>query len=247
MKSIMFCTSFSRDVQSWESRYQRWLDYYRDVPIDVAKRILIDDGSPYIPPQDVIRSIAHDAPLSEVDDENIMIRFENNLGRQSIEAYPGWWRSFMHSIEVAKALGADKIIHIESDAFVLSQKLVDFINRTESGWHVLWAQRYRFPETAIQVICRDQFEVFEQFKDAHSTLEFTDIAERLLPFTSVDPRYKGDRYSEFKKNRWLLRSRKFEWIPFFKHPYFWEPIPKDADFVTQTIGRQSVTFRGKSK
>jgi len=243
MKSIIFCTSFIRDADAWESRYQRWLDYYKDVPINAVKKILIDDGSPSLPPRDSINMLPHDAPLASNEDENLIIRFDDNLGRQDMETYPGWWRSFLHSVEVAKALGADKIIHIESDAFILSQRLVDFINQTESGWHVLWAQRYKFPETAIQIICRDQFEHLENFKDAHPGLVFPDIAERLLPFSAVHQQFKGDRYSEFKKNRWIFRSRKFDRIPLFERGFFWEPIPADADFVTQTIGRQRVEFR----
>jgi len=243
MKNIIFCTSFIRDSDAWESRYQRWLDYYKNIPINAVKKILIDDGSPFLPSADIINTIPHDAPLDLNQDENLIIRFDNNLGRQNVSTYPGWWRSFLHSVKIAKALGADKIIHIESDAYILSQRLVDFINQTESGWHVLWTQRYKFPETAIQVICSDQFELVEKFQDAHPGLVFPDIAERVLPFTAIQKQFKGDRYSEFKKNRGIFRSRKFDRIPLFQREFFWEPIPVDADFVTQTISRQSVEFR----
>lgn len=97
-----------------------------------------------------------------------MVRFDNNLARQSVSAYPGWWRSFLHSVPLARQLGADKIMHIESDAYILSPRLADFLNGIESGWHVMWSERDKFPETAIQVICSDQFEVFEQFKSRQS-------------------------------------------------------------------------------
>jgi hypothetical protein len=243
MKSILFCTSFIKDGQAWESRYQRWLDFYKNVPINAVKRIMIDDGSPFLPPAEIIRSVPHNENLSSYDDENLIVRFNDNLGRQSMSAYPGWWRSFLHSVTVAKNMGVDKIIHIESDAFILSQRLVDFINQTQSGWHVLWAQRYGMPETAIQIICRDQFENLEKLKERFPTFDFPDIAERILPFTSVDRRFKGDRYSEFKRNRWIFRSQKFNRIPIFQWNSFWEPIPNDADFVTQCVSRQRIKFR----
>src|SRR5947208_9785929 len=120
MKSVLFCTSFIKDAEAWEDRYKRWLDYYQDVPIDAVKRVMIDDGSPFLPPAEIIRTVSSNAPLAAEQDTNLIIRFDNNLGRQSIKDYPGWWRSFLHSIKVAQELGADKIIHIESDAYILS-------------------------------------------------------------------------------------------------------------------------------
>ena len=243
MKSIIFCTSFVKDINSWENRYQRWLDYYENIPINAVKKILIDDGSPFLPPAGIINTIPHNEPLSLNNDKNLIIRFNDNQGRQSISSYPGWWRSFLHSIDVAKALGVDKIVHIESDAYILSPRLVDFINDTQSGWHVMWTQRYQFPETAIQIICRDQFDIFEKFKDDHLESGFTDIAERLLPFSSIHRQFKGDRYSEFKKNRGIFRSRKFDRIPIFQWNFFLDPIPGDADFITQAVSNQNFEFR----
>lgn len=204
---------------------------------------MIDDGSPFLPPADIINTVSDSASLASNGEKNLIIRFDNNLGRQSGADYPGWWRSFLHSVKVANELGVDKIIHIESDAYIMTPRLVNFINEIESGWNVLWSPRYRFPETAIQVICRDQFEIFEKFKDKHPDYSFPDIAERLLPFTAVHKQFKGDRYSDFTKNRWIFRSKKFNKIPIFKHVYFWETIPPDADFVTQGIGRQEFVFR----
>ncbi|OEZ83749.1 hypothetical protein JAB8_43920 [Janthinobacterium sp. HH106] len=204
---------------------------------------MIDDGSPFLPPADIIKTVSHSAPLASNDDKNLIIHFDNNLGRQSGADYPGWWRSFLHSVKVANELGVDKIIHIESDAYIMTPCLVKFINEIESGWNVLWSPRYRMPETAIQVICRDQFAIFEKFKDNHPDYSFPDIAEKLLPFTTVHKQFKGDRYSDFTKNRWIFRSKKFNKIPIFKHVFFWETIPPDADFVTQGIQRQQFMFR----
>jgi hypothetical protein len=243
MKSIIFCTSYIRDADAWETRYQRWLDYYQDFPLDVVKRLMIDDGSPYLPPADIIKTVSNTAPLASIEDKNLIIRFDDNLGRQSIKDYPGWWRSFLHSLEVARELGADKIIHIESDAYILSPRLRDFIDQTSTGWHVLWTQHNNFPETAIQVICRDQFEIFEDFKQKNPTLHFPDMAEHMLPFTAVNKKFKGDRYSELKRNRGIFKSKKFNFIPMFKWDFFTVQVPADADFVTQGVSGQHLEFR----
>ena len=111
------------------------------------------------------------------------------------------------------------------------------------GVNRLWAQRYQFPETAVQVICRDQFAMFDQLKAAHPVWQFVDIAERLLPFTSVQRQFKGDRYGEFSRNRGIFRSRKFDRFTLFQHDYFRAPIPADADFAAQVVSRQPVAFR----
>ena len=243
MKSIVFCTSYIRDADAWATRYKRWLDYYQDFPLDVVKRLMIDDGSPYLPPADVIKTVSNTAPLASLEDRNLIIRFDDNLGRQSIKDYPGWWRSFLHSVEVARELGADKIIHIESDAYILSPRLRDFLEQTSTGWHVLWTQHNNFPETAIQVICRDQFEIFEDFKQKNPTLHFPDMAEHMLPFTAVNKEFKGDRYSELKRNRGIFKSKKFNSLPIFKLDFFNVQVPEDADFVTQGVSGQRLEFR----
>lgn len=242
MKSILFCTSYIRDAQAWQDRYQRWLDYYRDGPIRADRKLIIDDGSPWLPPADVIRTVPHDAPAAAFGTDDVIVRFDDNLGRQSTSAYPGWWRSFLHSVTLARRLGADRIIHIESDAYVLTPRLADFINGVDTGWHVLWTEHYQFPETAIQVICSDQFDIFEQFKARKPDFDYGELAERLLPFTCVHRQFKGDRYSEIRRNRGMFRSSKFDFIPLFQKPFFRTPIPADADFVTQAVISQQFGF-----
>ena len=244
MKTLLFCTSYMKDADAWQQRYRRWLDYYRNGPIKADKILMIDDGSPYLPPAKTIQTMRADSDISAHQPVHGIVRFEKNLGRQSMSLYPGWWRSFLHSVTIARTIGADKIVHIESDAFALSQPLANFINDTQSGWHVMWAQRYAMPETAIQIIGQDQFAALEKLRGDYPNLDFPDIAERLLPFTSVNRQFKGDRYSEFKRNRGIFRSRKFNFLPIFQWDFFWEPIPGDADFATQVVTRQKVAFRG---
>ncbi|WP_157649254.1 hypothetical protein [Burkholderia ubonensis] len=249
MQPIIFCTSFIKNEEAWGERYSRWLNYYNQSPIADAMKFMIDDGSPFTPPGAMIDTVSHKDSIQYSAGRNVLVRFPNNLGRQSGAEYPGWWRSFFHSINIARAVGAQKIIHIESDAYILSESLFDFVNEVESGWHVLWARRYGMPETAIQVICRDQFDSFARFKAQAEETPVSDIAERVLPFTSVDKRFKGDRYSEFKRNRGMFfKSRKFNAIPLFQCQFFWEPIPEDADFATQVVKRQKIApFQARNR
>lgn len=161
--------------------------------------------------------------------------------------YPGWWRSFFHSLVLAKQVGAKKIIHIESDAYVISERMLDYINALESGWTTFWCASYQMPETAIQVICEDQFDAMENFA-AKGFSEFNGhLAERILPFTCINRDFIGDRYGEFKipiLRSGILKSRKFNTLKIFQHDRFRQPIPKSADFATQVTPDQKFNFQG---
>lgn len=76
--------------------------------------------------------------------------------------------------------------------------MLDYINSVESGWTVFWCSGYEMPETAIQVICEDQFDIMDNLA-AKGSGEFDGhLAERILPFTSINKDFVGDRYGEFK-------------------------------------------------
>ncbi len=242
MTSLLFCTGYVRDAQHWHARYRRWLDFYADGPIDHAKRVVIDDGSPYLPPPAEIDVVADAPSAGRSPRRDVLLHFAQHLGRQSGAAYPGWWRSFFHSLDLARAMGAEKIVHIESDAYVLRPRLAEFLNGLRTGWHVLWIPTYGMPETAIQVICADQFQQFDAFRSDPGNQINERIAEHILPFTDIHKEFIGDRYSEFKRNRGIFRSRKFDRIPLFQRDFFWAPIPPEADFATQVVPRQTVAF-----
>jgi hypothetical protein len=96
------------------------------------------------------------------------------------------------------------------------------------------------PETAIQVICEDQFEKMEWMRQRAQHELDGRMAEKILPFTQVDRHFKGDRYGEFRAHRGIFRSSRFNGWPIFKHEFFWSKIPKDADFAAQVLPQQVV-------
>ena len=241
MRSVFFCTSYIANADAWSSRYKRWLEFHQKLNFGDVRFIMIDDASPFSPPK-------HEAIVArpgEALPENFpaIIRFDNRLGRSSLLSYPGWWRSFLHSVDLARSIGANKIIHVESDAFIISQRMRDYINNLESGWTTFWAASYNFPETAIQVICEDQFDALASFKDKPTAELEGKFAEELLPFTCVNREMVGDRYSEFRiplLRTGLLRSGKFNRLKFFQRDQFRERIPADADFATQVSADQRI-------
>ena len=113
----------------------------------------------------------------------------------------------------------DRIIHIESDAYLLSNRICNFIRHREKGWTAFYTKRWNTPETNIQIICKEQYLPFTKYWKSGRNFwfknGFTDpcyIPEYCLPFTSVIMKYNGDRYGED----------------------FFESIPKNLDYICQT-------------
>lgn len=238
MKTLLFCTSYVRDQTEWRTRYQRWIDFYQRHDMGAEQLLLIDDASPNLSSMTPLPCLDAEHELDQARFRVQVVRFQHRLGKSTNTVYPGWWRSFTHSVTAARALGANKLIHVESDALVLSERLREHIASLRHGWHVLWCPKHAMPETAIQVICEDQFEALAAFGNGRWEAYGGQLAEHLLPFTQVSKDFKGDRYSEMRRYRGLFRSRKFDRLPLFQQNFFWAPIPPDADFAAQVEERQ---------
>lgn len=218
--TLVFCTSHIADREAWTSRYLRWLEHHAALPFERALLCMIDDASPYRPDPQVMQVADAAAPLPAAPARPLMVRFPTRLGRSAVDDYPGWWRSFLFSVVVARHFGCRKIVHVESDAYLLSRRMLDFINARASGWTAFWCPRWNFPETGIQVICADRFDQMRGMWDAGWARHAGKYAERVLPFTDVVRDPHGNRYGEF-------RTR----------------IPRFADFAMQVSPRQQVWFK----
>ena len=235
-RSVVFATSYLANETVWISRYLPWINYYKQSPLADIPLLLIDDGSPYIPSSDFIHAVDDVYKLDLQPQKVNIFRFNDNLGRSSLTRYPGWWRSFLFSAEIAQHLDLKKLIHIESDAYILSNSCFGTILELSKGWTSPWLPKYGLPETGIQIICEDQLTALANIKN-HPDLNKR-MAEEILPFTDIRRDWIGDRYSEFKRNRWVFRSKKFDRFKFFQRDFFYEPIPANADFATQVVPRQ---------
>jgi hypothetical protein len=206
MRSFIFCTSYLRPGtrRGATERWDKWLRYYsrRSHLFGAERLFLIDDGTA---PGDItlpVSVVCADRELPTVLPEGaVMFRFSDHLGRSSPICYPGWWRSFTFASQIAWKYAYPKIIHIESDAYIISRRLAEYIRALSSGWTTLWCPRWRFPETCIQVICRAEIRTLGRHYRAGRALWCSDqdpcgCAEYVLPFTDVCRRFEGDRYGE---------------------------------------------------
>jgi len=204
MKSFVFCTSFFESEDHYDTRISRWVNYYKSLEFTKDKPlVIIDDGSPDISFCDKeFNIIDPDNPPEKLERINF-IRFPNHLGRFSHLAYFGWWRSFLYSFKVAEKYKFDKIIHVESDCYLLTSKITNYIENSNKGWATFWTKKYSFPETNIQVINKDMFHAHPKIEEKLNREKKKSFgflagfhAEHVLPFTNIEKNFTGDRYGE---------------------------------------------------
>lgn len=125
-----------------------------------------------------------------------VIRFGKHWERGQEYDYPYGWRTVHAARMVAEAY--DKIIFIDSDGFVLSRRLANWIKELNDGWHALWCPKYSFPEANCHILTREHYPAFFKFTEGdpyqHNN---TGMMENILPFTHVHREFVSNRYGEW--------------------------------------------------
>ena len=226
-------------------RYQRWIDYYlpRKEKLGVGYLFIVDDGSPvyWIEKLDVnIVNIqwyedfitgekGYKIPKTINPDKVNWLRFQANLGRPNIHLFPGWWRSYSFGTGIlGDFFGFEKVIFIESDAFVLTDKCFEFIKNAKgygSMWcpssdyreiNISWCDKNNYFKARKFFIINNSFQ--SEFWWAVNCNDFQYLPEFIIPFDGngtnaleIIQQFKGDRYGDGN-----------------------EDLPNDADFICNT-------------
>jgi len=124
-----------------------------------------------------------------------IINQQPHYDRPSMLDYPAVWRNYWTIKGLLNEY--DRIFYIATDARILSQRLLDYIEGLESGWTALFSPKYNFPEPCIQVITKcPAFERFF-FGECDRMRYNGNIEELTLPLTHVEKGFIGDRFSEY--------------------------------------------------
>lgn len=200
-KTLLFCTSYSNNHDNWNKRYRKWLDYYvYDNKLLFDQCLIIDDGSPILPEwKDVCFTTKEYILNSQPNDKIIFVKFDKNLGRPNVHNYPGWFRGFKFAANYAKKFNFKKIIHLESDAYLISDKSFDYVNSLKDGWVSFWCKEHNFAESAIQIIGKDQIDNYYNFTNQNYEKFIGQSIECYIPFTHINKSLIGGRYGEFHK------------------------------------------------
>jgi hypothetical protein len=191
-------------------RYRLWLNAMRGSEIVHDHILLVDDASPVLPEWldiHVTNRLHDDLAPSGVT----LYRFDRRLGRQGRNVYPGWYRSFCLAARFAERHNFEKVVHVESDGFIITSRMQAYINDLTDDWVAPTIQSHAMPESAIQVMAGRGLVSYIQFaRNPYSEIVGT-AAENILPFTRVEREFIGSRYGETLHH-----------------------VPREADFVTQT-------------
>jgi hypothetical protein len=207
--TLVFGTSFAPEPQTWSFRHRRWLDAIKSSGLAYTQILLVDDGSPSLPDW-VDTTVLHEGAPIPRDQPIILYHFADRLGRPSRYDYPGWHRSFSFAARYAEEAGFDKVIHLETDAFLVSRRAVEYFNSASSGWTAMWAPRHGFAESAIQIIGTDALGSFFAFSRRNYEEFRGREIECFLPLTKIEKGLRGDRYGEYL-----------------------DYVPQDADYTVQ--------------
>ena len=210
MKTFLFCTSYFDNEADYRHRYSKWAAYYSNIELTKDKPVLmIDDGSDLSLVEEEHFAVIKASDITEdtkfntekvnfiTFDEKAPLHHEGQAANSA-----GWWRSYLFSLEIAKKLNFEKIIHVESDLYLISVKIREFIDSQEEGWASFLCNKYHWPESSLQIICKDQFEEFETLSKDLNALGLTMIdeargpAENLIPFSTLLAGFNGSRYGE---------------------------------------------------
>ena len=203
MKTLIFCTGYASSLEKWEAIYGRWINAVESGSLSVDKILIPDDGSPCLPSWPGIDTLVENLPQTEPHARGVIYQHNTTLGRQAVYVYPGWHRSFMLAAQYARQYGYEKIIHVEADAFLISDRIHQYINDFNSGWVTFWCPRYQLPETAIQVIAGSALNSLYEIIDVPYS-KFSGwpadpgIGQRAswLPYTTINKDFHGDRWGE---------------------------------------------------
>jgi hypothetical protein len=210
-RTLVFCTSYVAEPERWNGRYRRWIDAQQRSGLRHDQLLIVDDGSATLPGWADTACVAAGAAMRS-DSPVALYHFPDQLGRPSHFVFPGWYRSFAFAAQWAQAGGFSRVIHVESDAFLISPRAIAYFNAVEEGWIALYTQRYEMPEIAIQAMAGDGFARYcDYVAGPYSRLEGTSH-EHVLPLTHVERGLRGDRYGEYLDH-----------------------VPADADWATQCL------------
>lgn len=224
MKTLIFCTSYAPNPQTWQVRQRRWVDAILQSGIVHDQILIVDDGSAFLPAWPGLSVVSSDdcaTPEAAPVPGGVMIyHFTARLGRPSLYDFPGWHRSFAFAVLYGQAHGFGRIIHIESDAFLITERVRAYLGELDEGWVALFCPKYNFPDIAIQAAAGDEVGRMAAWAREPYAKMVGKSHELLMPYTKVERGFVGDRYGEH-----LLE------------------IPRNADYAAQVqIGREPAYY-----
>lgn len=173
-------------------RNKRYLSFYWQIRKELGfdEIVLFDNASDLSNCRDLI-IFAHKNGI-HMEFKRSKERLERGPGKNE---YPYCWRALYNFADIIPK--SSKIIWIDTDGFVLSKKMSEYIKNCESGWVSFLCETYNFPESSIFILNPDSYHVAIKYFDEMSWKSRVGrIMENDLPFTMVEKKFKCARFGE---------------------------------------------------
>lgn len=187
MKTALVTTCYLNDKE-YLQKTVKWINYYAALnKLEYDIIYLLDNASD---PQNI------ELLKANIFKHVYIHSFKEHLPRSAHLEYPYLWRA----VDYLKYLlegGYDKVIYMDNDFYLLSEKAIDYVNKVKSGWISFYCNKHKFPETGIQIITKDN-ENYKNFLKTGDLMSYNGkMMETTLPLSEVNKDLVGDRYSEY--------------------------------------------------
>jgi hypothetical protein len=207
MRTALYAPSFLDGIDPSGAqridRTHRYLKYYRALKDELGfdRIFLADDGStPHLTGALGGTIFEEDLSIGQLGHPDLFIltrRQHLGIPRNTDWDYPCYWKNLYETRKVFEIFGYDKVITIDTDGFVLSRRLAEYIRELRSGWTAFHERKWNFPTAELHVLCRGNgFERFDRFTYPHFMTHNGLLMEKTIPFTYVEPQFNCGRYGE---------------------------------------------------
>lgn len=203
MKRLLFAPLFLDEGERLQ-RNIKWIDYIFSIKqhLEFDEILFVDNAS-----SDNLNIF--ESHIKKYNFPITIIKCDVRMSRRTSHAYSYWYRAFAKGIKYAMDNNYDALVHIDTDVYLLNNKMTDWVNSQNTGWVCQYCSMYNYPETTFQIICKDQYEkAYKWFIE--DFLEFYPyaIAETKIPFTHIEKSFNGDRWGE----KQLQQTKEMDWF-----------------------------------
>jgi len=198
-----------------------WYRYYAPIKASFGSDLLLasSDSPDIAEDYDIPIHVVSDIRRLNPDALNILPQPTALPRRVNDWTYPRYVRSVLACFLAAHDLGAERLILLDSDTFVLSARLARHLGTLDRGCGSCWCERFGFAEIMCSAFCRDTYQAVIDFIHGKSWEQWTEpqpepfemMLPKAIPDFQIWRQFIGNRYSECEDRT----------------------VPEDADFVCQ--------------
>lgn len=187
MKTAIFTTTYLVPQERFDKTV-KFLDYYsRKTNYDIY---VLDNNSP------LEKAIELQLLFPQIK----IIRYDEHFDRPSHLDYKYLWRAVFDLQNYFNEY--EKIIYMDNDFYILSDKMFNYINDLKDSWTTFWCKMHQFPETGCHIILKNDPNYTNFIKDLtlqnFINLYNNSCMENTLPVSKIEKSFNGDRFGELK-------------------------------------------------